>query len=624
LAVVAYATVVRIGFLSDDYAFLVGASKPGIDTGILLPQPPPFWSFYRPVGLLFTWELGWELWGFNPLPYHITGLLVHAAASLMLGLWLAEATRRPTLGWLAGALFAVFPLSTEAVGWLAAQWDALAALFAITSLYFFTLWWRRNGWHLYALALLSYCLGVFTKESLLAWLPVLAVAAWFVTPRFGAMAARRLGVALLPFCAALALNVGLRLIERGNIGGYRDISYDYASHGWEWFVDHFRLLVSPVNPAVLGDAAAQLTGVLVSVALLAGFILYGRDQWRLLLLSAVWIVLALLPALNLPPNPLDMEQNRFLYLPSAGYCVGVAALLHSALAQALRWRRPALALTGLLILMGIGVCWAHLRPWHTASVQVEALGQELNRLMPRGSKSSDTVWHLVNVPDSYKGAYLLRLGLGGLFYLSTGEGVQVKTATSLDTAPLARSDRDAFAIRFNYGENDMRWHVDGAVGITAAGSQFTSVEEGNGVSVWDFAACAPATLSSWQIEHARATCEPRHGLTLDPVGGDPYMVTADVQLDPQASGSSYVRVGAAVRYSPSPQPEPLLNQWFWETKEIGWSEKNSLSTPIRQDGATHIYWAMFPLQEPVTRIRFDPANADVESTIQWIKAEMVK
>src|SRR3712207_6273716 len=121
LAVLAYASVLCIGFLSDDNILLSMARSEGVTLQGLLPDP--VWPGYRPVGALLTWRLGWLLWGPNPVPYHLVGLLVHASTSLVLGLWLSELTTRRALGWLAGALFAVFPLHLEAVGWLAAQWD---------------------------------------------------------------------------------------------------------------------------------------------------------------------------------------------------------------------------------------------------------------------------------------------------------------------------------------------------------------------------------------------------------------------------------------------------------------------------------------------------------------------
>ncbi len=107
IATLAYATTLRIGFLSDDFLLLYSARQRGLDPGVWLPDLN--WLFYRPVGTFLTWQLGWQLRDFNPFLYHLVGLFMHATVSLLLGLWLATATSNRSVGWLAGALFAVFP-----------------------------------------------------------------------------------------------------------------------------------------------------------------------------------------------------------------------------------------------------------------------------------------------------------------------------------------------------------------------------------------------------------------------------------------------------------------------------------------------------------------------------------
>ena len=54
------------------------------------------------------------------------------------------------------------------------------------------------------LSLLCYGLGVFSEESLLAFLPLFALSVWLATPRLGRREWRRLAYASLPFCAVLA------------------------------------------------------------------------------------------------------------------------------------------------------------------------------------------------------------------------------------------------------------------------------------------------------------------------------------------------------------------------------------------------------------------------------------
>src|SRR3712207_6041321 len=63
LAMAAYLPVLRIGFLADDLALLTLARNYGVDPRALLPTE--YWPDYRPVVVLFVWELGWQLWGFD-------------------------------------------------------------------------------------------------------------------------------------------------------------------------------------------------------------------------------------------------------------------------------------------------------------------------------------------------------------------------------------------------------------------------------------------------------------------------------------------------------------------------------------------------------------------------------
>ncbi|MEO5953838.1 MAG: hypothetical protein ABIQ44_15355, partial [Chloroflexia bacterium] len=149
LAIIAYLPVLGIGFLSDDYGFLFRAEtrdlRGYLGWQIFLPSQGSGVAYYRPFGMLTTWQLGWQLWKLNSFPYHLLGLMLHACVALILGLSVSDLTGKKSAGILAGALFAVYPIHMEAVGWLSSQWDVWAALFAIVSLWLFTKWWRTSS-----------------------------------------------------------------------------------------------------------------------------------------------------------------------------------------------------------------------------------------------------------------------------------------------------------------------------------------------------------------------------------------------------------------------------------------------------------------------------------------------
>lgn len=626
LALVAYVTALRIGFLQDDFGLLVQAQAQKLNLQALLPNAPGSTGmYYRPVATLLTWKLGWTLWGFNPLPYHLMGLLVHAASCLTLALWLVQIGSRRVTGWLVGALFAVFPLNVEAVGWLSAQWDVWAVLFWLLSLCSFSLWWLGRRLRFYLLAILFYILGVFSKESLLAFLPMLAVSAWLITPRFDRQAWRRLGLSLLPFCCVLALNVGLRFLTWGNLGGYASASTDYMGFSWDWLLTHLRPLVSPINPTVFGRATEQVTGVLVSAALLFSLIGYGQRCRRLLFVAGAWIFLALLPILNLPVGSEDLENSRVLYLAAAGYCIGIAALLEAALFSVKRQWIARLA-TGVLLLSSVAVCWAQLRPWHTATVMATDVQSQLNSLIPTKRSSNRQAWYVQNLPYNYRGIYLFQIGLGEARHLSTGERIPwIEEVASADNSSLAHDTRDAFTLRFRYFSSPNRFYVDNITGITGEGPPPTGLELGRSASTWDFRGCSPDVVSSWQVTQAGRSCQPGKGLMLDPTSNDPQMVGPPLSIEPKATEAHFVRLRVSVRYPSGLPPDKYVNEWFWKGPGTDWSGERLKTTQVKADGAPHVYWTFVPVRDAgqiLTGLRFDPINAKIAAEIQWIAVDL--
>jgi hypothetical protein len=629
LAIVAYATVLRIGFLGDDYVLLVQADYHKITLDSLLPAPG--WFLYRPVGLLFIWDLGARLWGHNPFPFHLVGLLLHALTSLVLGLWLAEATSRRWLGWLTGAIFAVFPLHLEAVGWIAAQWDVLSTLFGTLAIWLFTIWWRKGKLALYPLSVFFYALALFTKDSFLTFLPMFAFSAWLAKPQLGRKNLLRLAYALVPFSAVLALNLGLRLSVWGNLGGYPGITTNYSDFFWDALLGHIHVMLSPINSMVLGNTVAQVVGILSTLALLVGLTLYGRRWWRLLAVAAAWLLLALVPVLNLPIKVDDLQQNRLLYLASAGYCVVAAALIYSVFSAARKWRLPAVFLLGAVALLSIATCWLQLRPWHTATVQANELNQELLRLIPPPTQPRANVmtWYVEDSPHDFKGAYLLHLAIGtARHFIGSRDVPVVREVSPAIEVPLYSEPFDAFALRFGYHGEATRFHVDYASGITSAGPPPSLQEAGSYLVVWDFRDCAPSVISSWHLEGAQSSCEPGPigGVIIGENKGDAQLLGPPVDIRLGESGARFARLRVSVRYPVRVADAPFMSRWYWKGLGEDWSKERRQRMDIKEDGVPHVYWTFVPASDAgrvISGLRFDPSNGSA-ATVQWVAVDSVK
>jgi protein O-mannosyl-transferase len=119
-------------------------------------------QLYRPVTEAM-WALTWSVGGGNhPALFHGLGLALGGAVVLLLYYFLLEVQTPPRTAFIASALFALFPIHTEASTSVVGSAELLAAAFGLGAL---VLYYRKQP----ILAVLLFALAVFSKESAAAF-----------------------------------------------------------------------------------------------------------------------------------------------------------------------------------------------------------------------------------------------------------------------------------------------------------------------------------------------------------------------------------------------------------------------------------------------------------------------
>ncbi len=178
--VLAYLPALRGDFLIDDDGLLT--ENPLIKTPDGLYR---FWCStrsqdYWPVTNTTLW-LEWRLWGMNSTGYHLTNLILHMAASLLM--WAILRKLSIPGAFLATLLFAVHPVNVESVAWISQRKNMLAMLFFLLSILWYLLAERasclapeglycpgKGRW--YWLSFSAFLLAMLSKGSV-AMLPIL-------------------------------------------------------------------------------------------------------------------------------------------------------------------------------------------------------------------------------------------------------------------------------------------------------------------------------------------------------------------------------------------------------------------------------------------------------------------
>jgi protein O-mannosyl-transferase len=334
-----------------------------------------------------SFGLDYVIWGMNPLGYHLTNVVLHAAAAATLYvvakrvLRAALAGRPTTDGWLrAGALvaalaFGLHPLRVESVAWITERRDVLSGLFYLLTIWAYLRYVERRSRGAYWAAVGYFALALMSK-SITASLPaVLLLLDVYPLRRLGGRAgwltpeARRAWVEKLPFAAlaaaiavvavwALVSGSGLTPLRTLGLGARAALSiYALAFYLgkalWPAHLSPLYELTLPVRPL---ETRFLLSALAMAVVTVATFRL--RRPWPALLAAWLAFVVTLLPVLGIAHNGYQLAADRYTYL--AG--LSLALLAGGTVA---RWGRKAVAASALGLAALLALTWTQIPVWRS-------------------------------------------------------------------------------------------------------------------------------------------------------------------------------------------------------------------------------------------------------------------
>jgi tetratricopeptide (TPR) repeat protein len=117
---------------------------------------------------LISHMLDCELYGLAPWGHHLTNIILHAAAAVLLFLALRRLTLSLWPSAFVAALFAIHPLRVESVAWVAERKDVLSGIFFAVTLLAYAGYARRQQFSLawYSTVIILFALGLMCKPTL--------------------------------------------------------------------------------------------------------------------------------------------------------------------------------------------------------------------------------------------------------------------------------------------------------------------------------------------------------------------------------------------------------------------------------------------------------------------------
>ena len=339
LTALAYAPVRRLGFVPWDDQILItdephvraGLTADGVRWALTSCDRGPWMPLSR---LSYMADRQW--FGLRPLPMHVQDVALHAAAAMMLFLFLVEATGGAVgRSGVTAALFAVHPMHVESVAWLSERRDVQCLALLTGSLWAYARYARRGGRVAYAAAVGLYAAAVVAKATAMTVPAILLLLdAWPLRrlPSRGDRAGwRRTLLEKVPFAAA-AVPVAVVAAYGQRAGGETSslaatpVSARVANalvttvqYAEKLAVPRglSAIYLAPIGGWPPGPVAAAAT-LIVVVALLAWM---QRRRRPYLATGLGWFAVALLPVSGLAQAGRQSMADRYSYLPSIGLTV---------------------------------------------------------------------------------------------------------------------------------------------------------------------------------------------------------------------------------------------------------------------------------------------------------------
>ena len=375
LSIAVYVDALRNGFVYDDNFQVLGNHWIKDIVNIPAIFRMGVWGFkgdasnyYRPM-MHLVYMLDYHLFGFAPWGFHLINIILHTAncvlvflvtERLLMGYQKCGSRSVFSISFMTAVIFAVHPIHTEAVTWVAGVPELTYAVFYLLSFYLYIISLREGGpenkWARF-FSVFTFFISLLCKEPAIT-LPVILLGYDYAVNKCKdrpVVYFRR----YLPYMLVVCVYIVARFLA---LGGFSPVNVYWKYSGYKYVINIFPLfgkyiekLVLPLNlnayyvfhPASSMFEARVLLSVLITVSFMV--ILFTLLKKRSLLsMGLILIFVTLLPALYIPGLGKNVFTERYLYLSVFGF-----ALLMSLLVSRISARRP--GLSGVLVVCFIGL-----------------------------------------------------------------------------------------------------------------------------------------------------------------------------------------------------------------------------------------------------------------------------
>ena len=275
--------------------------------------------YYRPL-LSLSLMLDANIGGTNPAVFHCTNIVLHLIGTILVMRLLTGFGLPRPFAFFSSLLFAVHPALTQTVVWIPGRNESLLAIFVLSTLLALLRFQANRLLRWLFLSILFFLLALFTKETALMLLPLLAmILVWKSTPRLSAAHYLLWGIGILFILVYWSLLRKAAMIVP--LINYSEAVSIILKNSWT-IIPYLGQIVwpFPIFTVAVAQDLPLVPGLVGLACLVVILLLPGKKDWKLILFGLAWFAIFLLPSLYRLPSslyPMRFFEHR-VYIAAIG------------------------------------------------------------------------------------------------------------------------------------------------------------------------------------------------------------------------------------------------------------------------------------------------------------------
>lgn len=296
-----------------------------------------------------SYAIEYHFFQYTPWVYHLNNVLLHVCVCALVMMFIQKLGFSARVAFFSALLFGIHPMRVESVAWITERKDVLYSVFYMLSLIRYVEYVKENSTKKYVFSFIFGLLSMLAKPMALSLPLVMGLCDWFL----GREKSKKMIVDKIPFFLMVGTVAFVSYVSHARIP-----QSAIAEGSWLWLwssIFYVYKFFIPFHLTPLYPIPEGLTQIILAyagaLAVFSSLIIFRKNKLFIFAYLFYFSSLFFIFRYDIGSDT-HFVADRFMYLPSLGFCLGVGFLFDQGLQSK---NKILIMIVGILLLGGLSI-----------------------------------------------------------------------------------------------------------------------------------------------------------------------------------------------------------------------------------------------------------------------------